>query len=460
MTMKSICAAFCVAIFSTAALSAAPVSPTDLEREIAPLLERKLAQAVSLGVVQPTGAITRHFGQLSPTDATAPTDDTIYEIGSLTKVFTALLLADAVVRGEVTLDTPLARLLPADVVIPGGAGDRITLQMLATHASGLPRIPPELSPDDYTNPYASYTDADLWTTLRKLKLDFEPGTRASYSNLAAGLLGTLLARRAGCTYEELLRARILDPLGMKQTSVRLDAAQRARLAPPFTGDGKPWSAWDFAALAGAGGIRSTLADLMRFAAAVLHSDRTPLAPAIALAWAPQPIVAPVSAGGQALGWMIAGDRATRWHNGMTGGYHAAMFVNREAGVAVIWLANRSHPIGTQMAEKLMRQATGRAARPVPNATRSEVPLDPEQLDRCVGTYRVNAQVALTCERRNSALFVTPTGQPTDRLFAAASDTFFSRRAPVELQFELPESGGIATAVVVTIGGRRQRAVRE
>lgn len=460
MLTRSVGAALCVAVFSAAVLTAAPLSPADLDQEVAPLLEQRLVQAVSLGVVQPTGTIAKHFGQLSPANATAPTDDTAYEIGSLTKVFTALLLADAVVRGEVTLATPLTRLLPADVVLPAGAGERITLQMLATHTSGLPRIPPEIPTDDYTNPYARYTEADLWTTLRHLKLDFEPGTRASYSNLAAGLLGTLLARQAGCTYEELLRTRLLVPLGMTHTSVQLDPAQRARVAPPFTADGQPWHAWDFAALAGAGGVRSTLADLMRFADALLHPERTPLGPAIALAWAPQAVTAPVSPGGQALGWMIAGDRETRWHNGMTGGYHAALFVNREQGVAVVWLANRSHPIGTQLAEKLFRQATGRAARPTPNATRAEIALAPEQIDRCVGTFRVNAQVALICERRHNALFVTPTGQPTDRLFAAASDTFFSRRAPVELQFELPDSGGVATAVVVTIGGRRQRAVRE
>lgn len=460
MTMRTVGSAVFAAILSAAGLSAAPIAREDLAREIAPLLEQKTAQAVSLGVVQPSGAIIGHFGQLSPADPTPPGDDTVYEIGSLSKVFTALLLADAVVRGEVALDTPIARLLPADVVLPDGAGERITLRMLATHTSGLPRIPPEIRADDYANPYARYGESELWATLRRVSLDFEPGTRASYSNLAAGLLGTLLARQAGSPYEQRLRERILDPLGMSHTTVRLDDVQRRRLAPPFTADGKAWTAWDFEALAGAGGIRSTLPDLMRFAGALLHPESTPLGPAIEFAWATQPVAASVSAGGQALGWMIAGDRRTRWHNGMTGGFHAAIFVGREDGVAVVWLANRSHPIGTQVAEKLFRQAAGRPARPAPNAARPEVALSPEQIDRCVGTYRANAKLTLVCERRHDVLFVTPTGQPADRLFAAASDTFFSRRAPVELQFELPESGGVAPAVVVTIGGRRQRAVRE
>jgi D-alanyl-D-alanine-carboxypeptidase/D-alanyl-D-alanine-endopeptidase len=454
---------FCAAIAAVwfmPMLGAAAVSREDLARELTPLLEKRIVQAVSIGVIQPAGSVSGSFGQLTPADPTPPRDDTLYEIGSLSKVFTALLLADAVVRGEVALDLPISALLPKGVVLPGGAGERITLRMLATHTSGLPRIPAELPPDDYTDPYANYGADALWATLRQVRLDFEPGTQAAYSNLAAGLLGTLLAQRAGTTYEGLLRERILAPLGMRETTVHMAASDAARLAPPFGASGSPAHAWNFQALAGAGGIRSTLSDLMRFAQAMLHPSGSPLRAAIELAWEMQSVKSPVSPGGQALGWMIASDRETRWHNGMTGGYHTAMFVNREKGVAVVWLSNRSHPIGTQVAEKLIRQGTGRVARPAPNATRDEVALAAEQIDRCVGTFRVNAQITLVCERRHNALFVTPTGQPTDRLFAAASDTFFSRRAPVELQFELPDSGEVASAVVVTINGRRQRAVRE
>lgn len=442
------------------ALRAAVFSRADFEREIAPLLEQKAIQAASIAVIRPGETLTAHFGQLAPDDAAAPDDETVYEIGSITKVFTSLLLADAVVRGEVALDTPIAKLLPSDVALPDGAGERITLRMLATHTSGLPRLPADLPTNDYANPYARYGEPELWATMRRVRLDFEPGTKAVYSNLAAGLLGTLLARHTGVPYEQLLRERILAPLGMTHTGIALDAEQHRRLAPPFTGDGKPWSTWDFQALAGAGGIRSTLPDMIRFARALLKPDETPLREAIELAWAPQQLAATVSPGGQALGWMIAGDRDTRWHNGMTGGFHAAIFVNRADGVATVLLTNRSHPRGTQLAEKIFRAASGRAARPVPNATRPEVTLTPEQIDRCVGTFRLSAKMTLVCERRHDALFVTPTGQPTDRLFAAASDTFFSRRAPVELKFELLASGEAAPAVLLIQGGRQTRAVRE
>ena len=440
--------------------AAAPLPPADLTRDVTPLVASGALQAVSLGVVQREGAVTAHVGQLSPTNSAAPDDHTFYEIGSITKVFTSLLLADAVVRGEVTLDTTIATLLPSDVVLPEGAGERITLRMLATHTSGLPRIPVEIPTDDFTNPYERYGEAELWASLRTVKLDFEPGTKAGYSNFAAGLLGTLLARKAGASFEELLQTRILRQLGMNETAITLDAAQRARLAPPFTSDGRPWGAWDFAALAGAGAIRSTTADMMRFAQAMLRPEETPLRAAIELAWARQDLAATISGGGQGLGWLLAGDGRTRWHNGMTAGSHAALYVNRELGVASVYLANRANPVGTQLAESLLRRAAGLKDRKIPNADRAEVKLTPEEIDRCTGTFRLSETMVLVCERRDGVLVVTPTGQAADRLFAASPTTFFSRRAPIDLVFELPDDGRPAHAVTLVQGPRRTRAVRE
>jgi D-alanyl-D-alanine-carboxypeptidase/D-alanyl-D-alanine-endopeptidase len=448
--------------FVAATIHAATLTEADLKQHVAPLVENKTLQAVSLGAIQPGGSVTAHTGTLSAGTAVPPDDRTLYEIGSITKVFTSLLLADAVVRGEVTLETPIARLLPVDVVLPDSAGERITLAMLATHTSGLPRIPAEISAIDFLNPYARYDETDLWKTLRVVKLDFEPGTKASYSNLAAGLLGTLLARKAGMSFAELLTARITQPLGMTDTVLTTNAEQRARFAPGFTSAGLPWSHWDFKALAGAGGIRSTTTDMMRFAAAMLRPADAPepLARAIDLAWERQKLAATTTPGGQALGWMLAGDGKTRWHNGMTGGFHSALFVNRELGVASLLLSNRSTPVGTGLAESLFRRAAGIPDRPMPNRDRAEVALTEAQLDRCTGTFRLSPSFALTFERRNLALFLTPTGQPTDRLYAASADTFFSRRVAADVVFEFPQDDGPAPALILKQGGRETRAVRE
>jgi D-alanyl-D-alanine-carboxypeptidase/D-alanyl-D-alanine-endopeptidase len=443
-----------------AAPGRAALTDADIQRTLAPRFQAGLLQAVSVGVVQPAGTLLVHGGTLAPDLSAAPSDRTLYEIGSISKVFTGLLLADAVVRGEVTLDTPLSTLLPPDVALPDGAGDRITLRMLSTHTSGLPRIPVEIPTDDYRDPYSQYGEPELWATLRRVKLDFPPGEKASYSNLAAGLLGTLLARRAGVSFEALLSERITRPLGLVDTGVAVPEVDRARRAPPFTSAGQPWTPWDFKALASAGGIRSSLADMVRFATAMLHPKGHPLEAAMELAWAKQDLKQSLTPGGQGLGWMVAGDGRTRWHNGMTGGFHAALFVNRELGIATVLLSNRSHPAGTEIAEELVRRAAGLPERAAPNQDRAEVALTIEQLDRCVGTFRLAPQFALTFERQNLALFLTPTGQPQGRLFSASPDTFFSRRVLADVVFELPADGGPATAVVLKQNGREIRGLRE
>lgn len=449
-----------VLVLSAILADAALLTKEDLTSDFDRLIENKLMQATAVGVIQPGGSIAAYAGSLNPHTADAPKESTLFEIGSISKVFTSVLLADAVVRGEVALDTPIARLLPSGIVMPDNAGDRITLRMLATHTSGLPLIPAEIRSDDYANPYGNYVEADLWTTLQRVKLDFPPGTKAGYSNLAVGLLGTSLARNVQMTYGQLLAERITEPLGMTDTVIEPGSALRARFAPPFTSAGKPWTHWDFKALAGAGGIRSTLPDLMRFVNAVLSPDDSPLGEGIELAWTRQELAESFSAGGQALGWMLAGDGQTRWHNGMTGGFHAAMFINRDQGVAVVLLSNRSTPVGTQIAEGIFRRAMGGKERVIPNRDRNEVELSAEQIDVCAGTFRLDERTTIVCERRNLALYVTLTGQPTDRLYAAAPDLFFSRRAPIEIQFLPPIGGNLASALVIRSGRRELHAKRE
>jgi CubicO group peptidase (beta-lactamase class C family) len=247
---------------------------------------------------------------------------------------------------------------------------------------------------------------------------------------------------------------------MSDTVIEPDKTLRVRFAPPFTATGQTWTHWNFRALAGAGGIRSTMADMMRFAAAILRPADSPLQKAIELGWMRQELATTFVPGGQALGWFLAGDGHTHWHNGMTGGFHAAIFVNREMGVASISLSNRSTPIGTEVAESLFRRVAGIPERSLPNRNRAEVALLPAQLERCVGTFRVNSKFVLVCERRNLALLVTPTDQPTDRLYAASPATFFSRRTTAEMTFELPEDGRAAPALVLKQGGREMRGTRE
>jgi D-alanyl-D-alanine-carboxypeptidase/D-alanyl-D-alanine-endopeptidase len=237
-----------------------------------PVVTAELTPGMVIGIYREGDIAFVGVGQLSPGDESTPTADTVYEIGSISKTFTGVLLADAVVRGEVTLDAPLSSFMPEGLKAPAHEAGPITLEALATHRSALPRMPLNLGAVDPANPYAAYTEDQLWAMIDGFRLTRPPGETYVYSNLAVGLLGTILADKADMTYAELLRTRICEPLDMTDTSIVLTDAQRARLAPPHLSGGVPSTNWDFDCLAPCGGIRSTARDMMRFLAAHLDRD--------------------------------------------------------------------------------------------------------------------------------------------------------------------------------------------
>ena len=291
-------------------------------------LDAEVCQAVSIGFVQGDQIWTGHFGSLSADDPNRPNDQTVYEIGSISKVFTGVLLADAVASGVVTLDQPIGTLMTKLATKNKDVGNSITLKHLSTHHSGLPRMPDNFTPADPKNPYADYGREQLTEFMCGVKPDRKPNIKWAYSNLAVGLLGDLLAANADKNYDQLLRQTIAAPLKMDDTSVVLSDAQSRRVAPPHDEALSPDSVWDFDALAGAGGIRSTVPDMLRFAQAVLNPPRNSLGKAIELSWKQH---APPNDGSLAmgLGWTIARDGQTRFHSGQTGGYHATLFVSRK-----------------------------------------------------------------------------------------------------------------------------------
>ena len=204
--------AFMVGVLSLMAQSSTKSAfPTDAQIRD-PLVERidKQQQSVGIvvGVIDSTGRRTISYGKFDTGDNRAVDGNTIFEIGSVTKVFTSLLLADMVQRGEVALTDSVAKYLPAGVKMPERNGRQITLEDLATHTSGLPRLPTNLSPKDAANPYADYSVEQLYQFLSGYQLTRDIGSQYEYSNLGGGLLGHVLARRAGMDYEKFVRSRI------------------------------------------------------------------------------------------------------------------------------------------------------------------------------------------------------------------------------------------------------------
>ncbi|MFE4393186.1 MULTISPECIES: serine hydrolase domain-containing protein [Streptomycetaceae] len=296
-----------------------------------------------------------------------PGPHTLFDIGSVTKVFTSLVLARLALDGAVRLDEPLAEVLTGAsggrAVVPARGAQPITLRHLATHTSGLPRLPRGmlaqslLSPNK-PDPYAGCTTERVLDGLARTRLRTAPGRGFRYSNLGAGLLGLALAQRSGVGYEELVAREVCAPLGLVDTCVRSDEEQSARLAHGHTPGGRPVPHWSFGAVPGMGGLRSTAADLVVFLRAQLAAGREPEAPlsaAIALTRETRHRVNPFA--WTHLGWLghrlhtQQGGHLQIWHNGGTGGFRSFVAFDPEKRVGAVVLANTRRsvdPAGTAL----------------------------------------------------------------------------------------------------------------
>ncbi|SMP75959.1 CubicO group peptidase, beta-lactamase class C family [Neorhodopirellula lusitana] len=304
-----------------------------------PLIVNQVVDGLSIGYIDGNESGTVHLG-VSSDAGKQPDDTTIYELGSISKVFTGLMLADAAVRGELALDAPAVIDNAAGIRLPTLDGRSIQWVDLSTHRSGLPRLPANMELTSLKDPYRLYDSKKAASALASLQLDRKPGQAQEYSNFGVSVLGYLIAQNANMSYQELLRQRIAQPLGMNDCAVEMSAEQEERFTTPHKQVGSPTSAWTFADMPGAGGVHASLSDMMRFANAQLRPPTGPLGEAIELAWK-QHSAADASGSATGLGWMIHGDGETRWHNGGTGGSRTAIFINRRINSAVIVLCNTS-----------------------------------------------------------------------------------------------------------------------
>ena len=273
----------------------APGIPADVDirRLLAERIDdQKRSVGIVVGVVGPEERRVVGYGRLTADDPREPGGDTVFEIGSITKVFTAILLAGLAEEGAVELETPVQGLLGPDVTMPTRNGAEITLLHLATHSSGLPRLPSNLQPSNAANPYADYTVSQLHEFLSSHELVRDIGEAVEYSNLGGGLLGHVLALSQETDYETLVSARLLEPLGMSDTSITLSPSQQERLAIGHSVQLRPVANWDLPTLAGAGALRSTVNDLLTFVEANLGLGESSLHAAMAVTHAPRRDFAP------------------------------------------------------------------------------------------------------------------------------------------------------------------------
>jgi len=436
----------------------APV-PLDLKAKIDPLAKSLVEDGIivgcAVGILKDGRTQMLFYGETEKGSGRPPDGDTVYEIGSITKTFTAILLADMARRGELKMEDAAQSLLPADQVTVPKRGERpISLADLATHHSGLPRLPTNLNSVDPRNPYAHYTVKQMYEFLSGCKPARDPGTAYEYSNLATGLLGHIVSLKAGAGYESLLVDRICKPLKMGDTSITLGESQRRRLAPPYNAALKPDANWDLPTLAGAGAVRSTVADMLKYLAANLANDEAPLTKSIVATHAPRHKIP----GNQAiaLGWHIAGDGITRWHNGQTGGYSSFAAFIPGRNIAVVVLSNTSSMEISAFGNSIVRVTAGLEAQP--SRRRKAVAVDEAKLKSCVGVYQFAPTAHLTVTFEDGRLMAQLTGQDKYLLFAESETKFFYRVVDAQVSFVADEKGAI-TKLILHQGGRDLPAAR-
>jgi len=414
--------------------------PADVKETIRFLVEHGYNVSIIVGIVDPNGTRYYSYGNTAVSGNQRLDKNSVFEIGSITKVFTAIILADMAERGKVALDDPIEKYLPESVRVPTRKGQSITLAHLATHTSSLPRMPDNFLPSDANNPYADYSVEQMYEFLSGYVLQRDIGTRYEYSNYGGGLLGHILALRSGMSYEQLFIEEIANELGMSDTRITFTPEMTSRLAKGHAGNIEV-SNWDIPALAGAGALRSTAQDMLKFLAANMGLKQSRLYSAMKTTHESR-----YQAGSPdmhiGLGWHIltSGNRQLIWHNGGTGGYWGFVGFIKDKQTGVVVLTNTSESIDDIGYHLLDPNIPLRKFE-------VQTKLDAAVLESYVGKYELAPGVVFDITLQDGQLTAQLTGQPRFPIYAKSQTEFFYKVVDAQITF-LKDEQGKATALVL------------
>jgi CubicO group peptidase (beta-lactamase class C family) len=412
-----------------------------VEAQVQPLLDAELVSGLVIGLYNVGKSEVYGFGK-GPGSG-APDGTTLFELGPVSNVYTTLLLADAVQRREVELDTPVAELLPLGVTVPIRDKVAITLKHLALHSSGLPRNPPSVAARGKApDPFAGYGENALYNDLIQSDLEVTPGTQVAYSPFGIGLLGFALGRKLGGGYAKVLDARVLRPLELKDTFVVVPAAAAPRRAQGSDEDLAKAPPWTFDALAGAAGVVSTARDQLHLIDVELEAaggGTQPLRRAMKLTQEPQ---LARTGDNESLGWLI--DSAGRyWRNGSTGGFHAYVGFDPKTRRGVVILASTATSVVDRLAEAMYQILDGAppALVKLPGAA---------ELAAFAGSYDLSG-TKLEVVAENKRLYLSGPGEPRHRLSPISDHQFLLEALQSVASFE--KDGGKISRMVFGVGDR-------
>jgi len=418
------------------------------ETDLRQVLEQRMACAQApggmvAGVIEGDARVVVGVGRANE-GGVAPDGDTLFEIASVSKLFTGLLLADATLRGELALDDRASIYLPPGIAVPKG-GEAISLLDLATHYAGLPRDPKGYRPGE------SYAMDDGWALFSAAKLEHAPGETFRYSNVGVAVLGNLIARQSGRDYATLLYERIARPLGLADTVIAVEGARAARLAVGYDARGRPLPpTTGLETFPGASEVRSSANDLLRFVAAAMAPDGSVLRAAFDVATEPRR-AANLDVAYLGLGYDIDRQegRPLIYHGGdRIDGFSAFVAYDPQRRRGAVVLSNSRRQLG-DVAWQLLDPS--RPLEPCGYPEPPRLALAPAALDPFIGDYRVTEGFVVHVVRRKDRLQAYADGRPHD-IEPIARDRFLSSKTRVTLTF-LRDAEGHVDALYLQQGGQ-------
>ena len=434
------------AVMAAASLFALPLAAQEAampsDAEIAKILGDRIGRdqanvGIAVAVIENGETRFVSHGTLE-VDGTEPvTEHTIFEAGSITKVFTNLALARLVDEGKIDLDAPIADYLPDGTVLPERDGKAITAFDLATHSASFSGLPEALLAAGIDNPYSGYGAGELLAWLATYELPRPIGESFEYSNIGTALLGLAIENVSGTGFADLVAGTILAPLGMDETSLELTGTPLPNaMASGHNTAREPTPNWDFDVFAPAGALLTSSTDLVKFIAAASGQAETDLAPAFDTMLArTRPVEDGTSIG---LGWFITttGQGEIVWHNGMTGGYSSFAGFERNSGNGVVVLTNMAAQRGVNdIGMHLLNPAIPLNEQP---KVRTAVEVDPAIYDDYVGEYVLAPGAVITVTREDDRLFAQLTGQGAFELFPESETAFFYKIVDAQISFDVED----------------------
>ncbi len=431
-------------ILSCSALSASAQLEEDITKNIENRVNLKDTPSIVVGIIENGEQHVYVHGKTAFEGGQDLSQETIYEIGSISKVFTSLLFSQAVIEGKMSLDETIQAYLPAHITAPQHNGKEITLLHLATHRSGLPGMP-----DNYdwssNNPYIFYDDSLMLDYLNGYTLTRNPGESYEYSNYATGLLGYLVAKVYDTTYENLFKSKVSVPLRMTETTITLSPTQQAAMALGHA-NGKATSNWDFDVLAPAGAWRSTAIDMLVFMKMQMGLMETNLTEAIKLTQA----IHVESNPKMGLGWHYYNDFL--WHNGGTGGFRSFCGIDLENQRGIIVLSNSESSVDDIGLHFLDESVPLVEPKPV-------IDVDEDILKDYHGLYSLSGIVDFNIYNREDGLYGQLAGQDAFKLYSSSKTFFFLKVVDAQVEFFRNEVGEVSHLILYQ-NGMEQKAVRK